>query len=222
MRDGKFTWADTDQAVDRLVNTYVMYGDRPVYILEVRSKTITFCDAGFGSDKSQKKVMIDDPEWKDFRVLPPLGWFNTYTTDVPRAIYMKRVPLRNRRHGLINDGVVCRGLYNQELLRDFSGVFQTCIADEGYLATITGEYPSIEEILEKLPKGCSAAASRKFAVSRDDAAGLFWLWRGDVEVGFLSKGNGFTPLDSFGHVVDELKETKGFESIRVEAKTSRE
>jgi hypothetical protein len=180
----KFLWADGTQAQERIQGTYLLFDKQLAYVQEIRSSTATIVYTATGKSEN---VRLNDDRWNDFRDIPPLGWINIFLGGRPKAIFLKRIPVRGRRHGLTRECVVSLILLEEGVSNNGAPSFELVVTDEGYGCSIRGEYPSLEEILTRLPTGCSAAFSPKFAVFRSKT-GLFWIYRNELNIGFIQNG----------------------------------
>lgn len=196
-----FQWADQQQAVERLQGTYLMYGDDPVYFREIGRSAFHIKNYRKGVEESVKP---SDPAFHGFRKLPPLGWMNVRKGAAPYAVYLKRIPIRGRRHGLTNDSVSVQEVQGNTVIRSASLSFSHAIANPGYLDLVDRVYPSFEDTLEKTPKGSAVAFSRKLAIYKD-YGGLSFLYRNAEQIGLISKASLYVfPETKF--YVDELSE----------------
>ena len=200
-----FKWVDSAQAIDRLQGTYILYGNDPVYVHEIRGDSILIKNFRTGTEHT---VSLGDPLFHEYRKLPPMGWMNVRGRDAPSAVFLKRIPIRGRRHGLTTDGVVVQDVSNNTLVRSSSMNIGHALKNKGYLDLLDGHYPSLEETLEKTPKGCTVAFSRKFAIYKD-YGGLSFLYRNAEQVGLVSKDTLYTFPDT-DFYKEELTEQKAF------------
>lgn len=181
----KFKWADAVQAQERLTHTYLMYGKDVVFIEEVRSSGVVI---RFVETNIVLTVKFDDPNWNDYRRIPPGGWVNIYGGPSPRCILLGRVPARVRRHGLYPDVATLREIADNSVVKNRDMNLNGLLSNTGYRDLLAESYPSIDETLDRLPRRSSSAISRKFAIYRD-AGGVAWVFRRNEQVGFLSKGS---------------------------------
>lgn len=203
MSDKTFKWADATQAAERLQGTFGLYGNDPVYFREI-GRSVVIIKNYRSQEEVQKK--LDDPLFHGFRKLPPLGWMNVVGKGTPYAVFMKRVPIRGRRHGLYSDNVTVQEVQTNTVIRSPSMSFSNAIANRGYLDLLDGSYPSFEMVLEKTPKGVAVAFSRKLAIFKD-YGGLAFLYRNAEQIGLISKSSLYVfPETKF--YLDELSEEK--------------
>lgn len=177
-----FVWADAAQAEERLLNTFVLYGNSPLYVTVTSSKLVK---GELSRSLEGVTKEITDPLFFNFRKLPPLGWVNLLDRPSPKAVFLRRIPTVSRRHGYTTENVVIREIRNNSAERaeeSLSSVF----TNRGYHDGMDNNFPTALEILEKAPKGTAVAFSRKFAIAKDNA-GLSYLYRNLDQVGLISK-----------------------------------
>lgn len=208
-----FRWEGSDQANDRLQGTYIRFGDSIAYVRECsgdrNNLVVYYTIVGVGGGKNVSSS-ADDPRWHDFRLMPPLGWVNVETLGYPHAVLINRRTVRTRRHGINGDSV---SLYSiqpgvglaQERSINLGNVYES----QGAAQAVLGEFPTVSEIIERLPNGCSAAASPLLCVAKD-SSGLSKVYRKDEELGYITKG-GLYILPKFMYRVDELREEPNFD-----------
>ena len=199
-----FTWADAAQAEERLRDTFIMYGDSPLY---VTATSATLVKGELLRTRESITKPVTDPAFFNFRKLPPLGWVNLLDLPSPKAMFARRNPVVSRRHGYYNENVVVREIRNNNPERTDYGI-GTVIQNRGYLNLLDNDYPSVLEILEKTPKGTTVAFSRKFAIYKDNA-GLSYLYRNLDQIGLVSRGSLYVFPDT-ACFTDELKEVREF------------
>ncbi len=207
----KMFWTDINQARDRLNNTYLMLGKDPVYIRDFSSTGEVYVHNYRLGGKPAEPVPLE--AFGDFRKLPPLGWINLLGKDVPDAVYAERVPLINRSHGLRGDGVAVFQFEGGVLDYTRNHSLGTILADKGYLLTVDGDYPTIEDVVENIPPNCTTAVSRKLAVA-SGSDGLSWLYRRRERLGFFTK-NSLRIFPTLSFYRDELICEGGFENIQI-------
>jgi hypothetical protein len=121
-------------------------------ILPVINKTqvVSLCDKGFNN----------------FRVLPPLGWLNS-TFDPIGVVFTKRQPIRGRTHGLARNNVKVFSFSEGGSLSTSRDIgFETIREDEKAVASLKGEYPSLEEIQFLVYRFCSFAGQIENAINQ--------------------------------------------------------
>lgn len=180
----KMFWEDIQQASERLTGTYVMYGDDPAYVERVETR-----DDGpsarllFPNDTAVWKLLADEA-FNDFHKLPPLGYVNVVGYGRPMAVLMARIPERSRSHGLKDNRIAVHDLTDKGLVSSHTFSLTSVLRDKGYKYRISNIYPTVSEIIEKLPDGCSAAFDSKYAVVKD-SFGLLRLYRRNAAIGLL-------------------------------------
>lgn len=200
-------WTDQDQARDRLVGSYVKYGTGLFVVSAVEKRGKSLEAYGYDPhDPNQTSVTcpLSDPNFKEFRELPPLGWVNVTMLGKPHAVYLERIPVRQRGHGLSNNNVSVRDLIRGEAVKSDRMNAQMVFNDAGYKLCLDGVYPSLEEVLDKVPVGSVVAVSNKFAIC-NDRHGLKWLYRGNLRIGMVS-GSSLTLLHGMSCYREDIAE----------------
>lgn len=214
-------WTDTQQASERLLNTVVLYDNKPVTIERIEDGR-NFDDGvprAFIRDisSSESKAIrkrLDSPKFNKYRSLPELGFVNTSKTY--RAILLSRRVVRSRQHGLSDNNVACFGLVYTDTGRDeyymsnlpgynFSGFFYT----EDLERMFENDYPALANILGYIQETHFIAYSRKFAVYCDKN-GMKWLYRLHERIGFFSNNNTLTLLKKSRGYREEIMEDPAF------------
>jgi hypothetical protein len=207
MESKPFVWTDDAQANDRLSNTVMLFDGRPVYIDRASGGLISIRNTDGSSWGPVNGVPFDDPRWNNFRGIPKLGWTNLVMTGRPEAVFLERIPVRNRRHGLCQDNTLMYTFDGVDINPSRTYSLFDILANKGYLATLAGDYPSLPEIMERLPTGCCVAFSSSYAVLRDDG-GVSWLYRNTTRIGFLSDST-VSCFQPKMYLTDEILETVG-------------
>jgi len=206
-------WTDGTQAKERLEGTYLMLGDDPVYILSVDSGHRPPMAYIANYRTGERNIAIDVAALGDCRKIPPLGWINLRNLGNPHAVYTERLPYRGRRHGLNPDGLRVADIVINSGGRNDGWTIDSIFSDKGYLDCVDGKYPSLQEILERLPMGMSTAFSRRNAVLHDKH-GMMWLYRRSERIGLLSKDR-LQLFPKFSFVTDELLESNIQEVVQI-------
>lgn len=201
-------WENLEQARERLSGCYIMYGNEIVYVEDVHAKsnglTARIYDAA--RINPSRLVKLSDPAFKSFREIPPLGWTNIVGGTKPNAVFMERVPVRQRTHGLSNNNVTVKDNSTGLVGRSREYNFTSVVTNKGYEGTIEGKYPSLEEVLQKLPRDSLAAVSSRYAV-QEDSPGMKWFYRNSERVGMIS-GENLLLFKGFLYLLEELQEAK--------------
>lgn len=210
----KFFWTDAAQAQDRLQSCTVMYGDHVVSV-----DSISSTDTGVPTARCRKwpggekvSISLDDPQFNNFRVLPPMGWVNCER--LGQAVLCERRLTRSRQHGL-NDSNVSTGVVNPKgsigngspiMWRDFSS-YSDVLQDPGYLDCINNVYPSLTEVFNVIQPQSTIAISRDFAVNQDEQ-GIRWLMKLKDRIGLFTGVDTLMLLRSFSYLREELVEDR--------------
>lgn len=212
-------WTDAAQAQERLCTSYVMLGDIPVRVEAIRDKH----EYGYEKDKvyvayppqhrsDEMLIDMDDERWNKFRSLPPLGWVNYHGTRLIGAVYLSRTARNTRQHGLNSNNVTAYDFQSEaggQLSRSGNITADYVFQSEGYLESIRGEYPSLEEILANIKEGTSIAYSPKFAVYRCED-GVRWLYRKRNRVGMFIGADTLSLFPRLGFYREEIQDDKAF------------
>lgn len=177
-------YPNREEAERRLADTVVVHGGRPFYIAELRGRGPNGIIAvgNYANDAGNRiQININDAAFNKFRT-PKLGYFN-YFEDNKNCAYVSRVPARNQRQGMSgnNLSIIKTGEYQV-----IENRWHTWIASDGFSEMISGQYPSLEEVVEAISPGCTIAIDNEYAVSADSLKRLTLWWRkkaiGDVNV----------------------------------------
>ena len=216
-----YFWETPEQARERLEGTYIMYDGYPVYVnsISVRDGRVQglltpACPEKNGIRDEGTWIDLDNPGFKSFHELPPLGFVNLYASPLPMAIHLQRLAERGRQHGLRANRIFV-GRLGSATLEPTGGAwnFTNVMADTGYLLRLRKEYPTASEIVQKLPNGSSAAFSPVFAITRDHF-GLTRLWRRGNPLGMISEQGVSLVKAAAGHY-EELQESDTFDLERI-------
>lgn len=206
-------WTDYAQAKDRVEGSFVMLNDDPVYIRAVGSAKVplvAYDNLRTGARESSTSIA----DFGDFRRLPPLGWVNLINTGRPMAAYLRREPIRGRKHGLSPDSVSIRIFSRDTLIITRDHHINDIFRDPGYCQGLDGDYPSFDDVYEKTPQGTGVAVSRKLLIYHDDN-GMRWLYRHRERVGFVSKGK-IQVFASKAYHLEDLREGSTLHAVTVE------
>lgn len=208
-------WEDINQANERLQGTYVLHGERVLYVDRAEDNgngPILRCSP-IGKT-SMESISLADPLWNDFHTLPPMGYMNYIGDGIPRAVHMARRPERSRSHGIRSAAVVVTDLRGTGPVPSSNKDFSIVAIDKGYKYRVSGIFPTVSEILEGLVEESSAAFSPTFAICKD-SFGLFRLYRKLALIGLISnKGIRLSPSTICYR--EEVEETKGFDLLTIE------
>ena len=208
-----FFWTDTDQAIERLCSSVVLYDDKPVYVVEITrgedtpKGVIYFC-----ADPEQKlvKKLLNSPKFSRFRELPKLGWCNL---SYSQAVFLNRRVSVGRSHGLTAGNIT---VYEARHTDDSSSVsvsqrfsFDNVMNDQGFVECHEGVYPKLSDVLINIRENSTIAYSRTFAVLRD-YQGLRWLYRGLEKVGLFSGADTLNLLQKYNYLREEITADKAF------------
>lgn len=205
-------WTGIDQANERLLNTVVMYEDRPCFIQEILSGR-HFDDGKirasvrlYGQEgREETRKLLSSPKFKRFKNLPSLGWVNL--EDQGEAVFIMRNARRTRSHGLSSNNVVVMDLqkksadFKRSKLMNFASVYQ----DVGYYRACNNIYPSLDKILAMIDEKQVIAYSSKFAVQRDNL-GFRWLLRDTERIGLFTGANTLNIINKFSFYREEIME----------------
>jgi hypothetical protein len=216
-----YFWTDIDQARERLNGTLVTYDSQPVYISEVVESDavddrcprarLYFCD-----DPSQKLVRktLNSPKFNNFRTLPALGFINLRDGG---TVFVKRRVRTTRSHGLSPDNTVVSNLsWNENGLATFraiSGLTSIIFRDEGFANLQNKKYPSLSELLEKLPLKSCGAFSPKFALVRD-STGIRLLYRNEELAGVFTDSVTLMLTETTSYLRQEIMEDACMSAIK--------
>lgn len=193
-------WTDAAQATERLVGTFVLLGDEPVYVESIRTNNSAVVRR-YNQDNTLE-VPLDDKRFHRFRKLPKVGWFNSERR--AEALFFDRRPVRSRLHGL--------GRHNVTVLRVGAELQQADASydrealDPGYHAANKDDYPSLEQVVTNLQERSTMALSPMYAVRRDDL-GLRWLFRAKDKVGIFPDANTLLLVGKYNYLREELTES---------------
>jgi hypothetical protein len=184
--DKKMFWEDVQQAQDRLSGTYVLHGDKVVFVERCENRDrlpSARCLDTIAS--STAWYPLTDEAFHDFHKLPPLGYVNITRTGYPHAVLLQRLPERSRSHGLKTNRISVSGLVGPGLAPSAYN-YDHIVVDKGYGMAIRGEYPTAKEILDNLDEDTSAAFSPSYAISRD-SFGILRLFRKQLMIGVIDE-----------------------------------
>lgn len=196
-------WTDSQQASERLTNTFILYGDSPSYVDGVRGngERSTAVIRTFPDGATHEKL-LSDPLFHRFRKLPPTGWMNCLSEGA--AVYTERRPVRSRQHGLSRQNVRAAWIHSErgELnWGDFN--YESLAKDDGYKAAVVGDFPTLAQVFDNLRERGVMAISTKYAVFRDPL-GIRWLYRNNEKIGMFSDANSLMVAGTFKYLKEEL------------------
>lgn len=207
----EYFWTDRDQANERLAGSFVLYNDCPVYIHEIRSRRgdpsaiTTKYPAGVAEE-----ISLSDKGFHRFRVPLPIGWVNN--THTKQAYFLERRPIRSRQHGFSRNNILVKEIAMHRglaLLPSGEISFETIAKDVQYQAAVTGNYPDIAEVLNRIRAGTTIAFCNTMAVGRDDL-GLRWLYVEQDRVGLFVDNDTLLLIDRFSYLKEQIAETPAF------------
>jgi len=190
--DSPYFWTDVDQAQARLLGTLILYDGLPYWVREIRdgySDGIPRAVLASPLEGSTIRRRLDSPKFERFRRLPPLGFVNCVQNNTLKAVFLRRRARNHQRHGLTSEVV---RVYTPPFGSDGSDRpstgflrFDNVTSSEGYMDACKGEFPTLEEILQRGTPNSCLAYSPKYAVYRDPE-GLRWLFRETEKVGLFT------------------------------------
>jgi hypothetical protein len=205
-------WADTEQAQERLTNSFVLYDDTPAYVIEVTGgfgDGIPRASLYLGSSREATRKRLDSPKFGKFRNLPKLGFMNN--PEKGRAYLIRRIAARTRTHGLSDNNIRVTTFHPQSNSFDRPDTrFSTLARGENFLALHKGVYPNLSQILTVLANGSSMAFARKYLVARD-TDGLRWLYRETDKIGLFTGADTLNLFTRFSFCREELMEEPTFD-----------
>jgi hypothetical protein len=210
-------WTDANQAAERLDGTFVMLGDKVVYIRQIEGLDAFYTDPLAKTDL--KRAPLNSPLWHNFRKLPPLGWRNVALEGGRKsyvgAVYLRRRALRSRSHGYRADNVTPYSFFeepgrvNIERNLTLAYVYGDALNDD------PNHYPEFKEAFDLLrPKG-SAALSAKFALAKD-ADNLTWLFRKRERVALVPDNNTLLILRSMRFYADDIRANHILDTVDIQ------
>lgn len=204
-----YFWEDVGQAGERLSGTFVLYGDEPVLVerVEPAGGDAIGVIRRFPSSRTSR-ISLSDKLFHRFRVLPPMGWFNSVAHKT--AMYAERQPVRRVGHGLsdnnVHVGIVQEGR-TTPVFRDYR--YNETARDTGYAEACKDSFPPLKDVLSHIREGSTIAIDSKYAVNRD-AAGMRWLYRNRERVGLFAGAASLILQEKMKYLKEEL-----FESPRI-------
>jgi len=205
-----FFWTDRDQASERLSNTFILYEDKPVFIHEIRSNrgepkaVLTVYPEGKG-----REIQLSDKGFGRFRTPLPIGWVNNLASR--RACYLQRRPVRSRQHGFSRSNISTMTFLGHDMdfgaSSDYS--FETIAKDAQYAAAVKGEFPSIDEVLNKIKVKTAVAICPEMAIKRE-ANGIRWLYFNADKVGLFVDSDTLLLTSEYTYAKEQIMETPAF------------
>ena len=184
-----------EDAEFRLVGTIVGLDGSPVLVDRVREKTngktgitdlIVFYRE-FPFNGAARQTLLTNPGFNSFRPVK-LGFCNYFDSGVLECCYCERTPVRRSKQGL------CRENFRAS---NFSGIrfnFEQLMTSDGFNEMIRGEYPTYDEVIDRLVPGSAIAVSRCFALSKG-GNGVVTLYYKNDQVGFVFRGQLYLNAD---------------------------
>ena len=207
-----YFWTDVGQAMDRILNTVVLYDNRPCLIDEILEHDdkpkayIRFCAT---NDRQRKE--LSSPKFEKFRNLPSLGFVNLVNRG--QLVLLQRAVVSTRRHGLNGDNVSVKGIINladETRVPVFSsgggrgsGFTPDIYHDPGFVNTHEKKFPSLDAVLQKLNASAAMAFDSSYAVLRD-AVGVRWLFRNEQRVGFFADADTLILFTKYSYLREEI------------------
>lgn len=205
-----FFWTDAAQAEERLRGSYILHGDRAVYVERIantRSAGLKAEVTSFPEGKAET-LSLSDPLFHRFRKPLPNGWVNNLYAK--RAFFLQRSPQRSRIHGMTSSSTTVFSILSDGRLRPSDDMrFDSVVRDQQFQAAIKNDYPSLELILDKLKIGTCIAFSNNMALFRD-TDGIRWLYVGADKVGLFTGSDTLLLLSSFSYIKEQLVEAAEF------------
>lgn len=207
-----YFWTDVEQATERLLNTVVLYENKPVYIQTIEANADGIPRAIIYECKDKTKTpsrkMLNSPHFARFRDLPTLGWVNR-SSGTP--IFLARRTMTARIHGLSGANVTCTGFqFNEEqtpAVVPGADRFPNLMFDTGFVQCHDGEYPSLDSVLSRIKPGTAIAVTNVFCVARD-RDGVRWLYRDLQRVGIFTGNNTLNLISRYLYLREEIQACK--------------
>jgi hypothetical protein len=205
----KMFWEDVAQASERLVGTYILYGNQVYYVgsVDIKDRVPSARLTDMATGGTTWKDLADEG-FHDFHKLPPLGYVNLVNTGYPQAALLTRIPERSRLHGLRANRIAV-AFVSGASVGPAPINYENIVVDKGYQLSIDKQFPSAKQILENIDERQSAAFSPSYAISKDEF-GVFRLWRRNLLVAIINEEN-----VSFSKTTDcyreELDQTETFD-----------
>lgn len=202
-------WEDAAQAGERLPGCYILHGDEPVLVAEVRPPTRGSADTipkviVRDKEDNSKTLLLNDPLFHRFRNLPPIGWVNL--EHYKSGVFLTRRPIRARQHGLNSSNVTVEMIRKGETEVKKSDIrYDTVARDAGYVQACKGDYPGMDEVLLHIREDTCIAVSPLYAIHRD-GGGLRWLYRNIERVGLFPETNSLLLMGKNVYLREELME----------------
>jgi len=205
-------WSDAQQASERLLHTFILYEDEPVYVENIAADGDRDAVASlrrYSPKEGRFSANLSDPRFHKFRKLPAKGWINAERQAA--AYYVERRPVRSRTHGLNgnNTSVAYVRPDGNVTWRDIA--FEDIARDPGYAAACKNEYPSFRDIYDHVRNGSCIGINPSFAMFRDDA-GLRWLYKGVRKIALIPNNDTLLITEKFSYLKEEIM---GVESLPV-------
>lgn len=205
----EYFWTDRDQANERLTGSFVIHDNSVVYIHEIR--------AGRAGPKAvvtryptatSTEIALSDPGFNRFRVPLPLGWVNN--TRTKRACFLARRPVRSRTHGFNNNNINVASFGEEmRLIPDRDLNFTDVAKDSAYQSAITGKYPPLDLVLNKIRKSTAVSFCPEMCVARDKD-GIRWLYFNTDCVGLFVDADTILLKEGYTYLKEQLTESPAF------------
>ena len=175
-----------DEVVTRLKGSVIMYGRRPVRVVDVGQEKelyVTLLRSG-----KRKVIQIDDEKLS--LELPKLGYVNTSRG----AVYLKRRPVRLYKQGLVSGNVVTVGDVRVDEL----------LSSRNLADMLQRKYPTMQQAIASSSN--NPFRSKPIAFSPDLAVqGSTLFYRGN-QVGSLTTDGEFRLSEDFTHLREAILE----------------
>jgi hypothetical protein len=208
MPESSMFWTDATQAAERLTGSHILYGDAPVYVMEVTGRGEPQATIRTWPEGGLTQVKLADPKFHKFRKLPPLGWVNYSKNKM--AVLLERRPIRGRTHGLADNNTLVGSFDTENEILVYRNYSYSHIAkDPAYVEICKTGYPRLKDVLQHVREGTSIAFSPMYAIYRDQL-GLRWLYRSKDKIGIFSDVENFLLPTKFRHFREELRDSSVF------------
>jgi len=207
-----------DEAEIRLRNSIVEYEGRPVWVdavtdgyddnlCRIHIAELPLVTTPDGRRLVTQRKIINSPGFKSFRPIRT-GWFNPYAwcsaNRFPlHASYLSRHGARRRRQGL-NEENAFRTNVNPDRIPILHRMGDI-IKDAGFAEAMRGDFPSLDEALERLTPNSSMAIALDWCVHRDEQ-GFTWLYYLTDEVGMFFRGSLYV-FENFAYLRETIQST---------------
>ena len=213
-----------EEAQQKLMNTLVMYGDAPAYVMTARNSTklgvrgivIQAHSTPVINGEAEKiTAPINDPKW-NFRDLgAKIGYVNYRQNSRKEVVYLMRQGIRK---AVETQGLSRHNMVIQEPSRKTSGAssgwsvnpirFQDLVFTRELADMMMNVYPSIKKTVKDFetdPELSSQAFGRCFSIHRDKI-GPFYLHYRDRPIGYTSDMYRWKVAKDYHYLAESLEE----------------